>query len=115
MAKNRRNINVKGGGSLQLREIDPSPSDPFVDYGYLKNVDFSDTYNMIESKDAAGNYIDYKEAGETAILKGDLMESGKTNIDFQRTAANKYFDVYYQVLLNNGSYQEISAPIARLK
>lgn len=115
MPLTRKSISVKGGGDLQYRQIDPTPGSSFTSMGYLKQVNLSDQYTMNESRDAAGNVIDYKESGQVLVVKGTLMQTTKTEIDVQRLAKGQYHEFYYYVLLNNGNTQEFSIPIARLK
>lgn len=114
MAKNRRLISVKGGGLLKVRELDPTPTTSFTDLGYLGESKLSDTYNVVESKDDAGHFIDAKEAGEMVKFESSLLQTSKTEIDFMKNAADKYFEAYYQVKLNNGSYQEYLFPVCRI-
>ena len=114
MAKNRRLISVKGGGLLKVREIDPTPSNTFVDLGYLGESKLSDSYNIVESKDDAGHFIDAKEAGQIVKFESSLLQTSKAEIDFMKDAAGKYFEAYYQVRLNNGSYQEWLFPVCRI-
>ena len=112
--KDRRQINVKGGGKVYYREIDPTPSNTFIDLGYIKESALNDIYNMIKSIDDAGHKIDNKEAGQEVTFTTKLMQTAKEQIDFQRLAAGKYFDIYIPILLNNGYTQEIRFPVARI-
>jgi len=114
MAKDRRQISVKGGGTLKVRQIDPTPNNTFTDLGFLGESKLTDAYNMIESKDDAGNYIDTKEAGEEVTFESSLLQTAKEQIDFMKNAKDQYFECYYPVLLNNGKYQEILIPVARI-
>ena len=114
MAKNRRIISVKGGGTLKVREIDPTPAASFTDVGFLGDSKIADIYNMVESKDDAGNYIDTKEAGEMVTFESTLKQTSKTQIDFMRTAKDKYFEAYYPCLLNNGDTQEWLFMVCRI-
>jgi len=114
MGKNRREINVKGGGHLMYREIDPTPTLGFTLLGFLADSQLDDTYNMIEAIDDAGNYIDTKEAGQKPMFISNMLQSSKSVIDFMRLAKTKYHELYYKVLLNNGSYQEYVFPVCRV-
>lgn len=115
MAKDRRQISVKGGGTLKARIIDPTADQgAFVDLGFLGETTFTDTYNMVESKDDAGNYIDTKEAGQEVTLESSLLQTSKTQIDFMKDAKNRYFEAYYPVTLNNGQVQELLFPVCRI-
>jgi len=114
MSRDRRQISVKGGGTLKVREIDPTPAANFTDLGFLGDSKLTDIYNMIESKDDAGNYIDTKEAGEEVTFESTLKQTTKEQIDFMKDAAAKYFEAYYPVRLNNGDYQEILFPVCRI-
>jgi len=114
MGRDRRQINVKGGGYLSLREIDPTPTNGFTLLGFIGESTWDVAFNMVESKDDAGNYIDTKEAGQMVSFESSLLQSDKVQADFMITAASKYFEFYYKVLLNNGQTQELLFPLARL-
>lgn len=114
-SKDRRQISVKGGGVIKLRELDPTPSDTFVDLGFIAETELQDLYTMIDSIDDAGHFIDTKEAGQKVVLKTKLKQTAKEQIDFQRLAAGKYHEVYFPVTLNNGKIQEYSLPLCRIK
>lgn len=112
--KNRSQINVKGNSDVFYRELFPSASDTWVALGYIKESDMNDVYNMIKSVDSQGNKIDNKEAGQDVTFTTKLMQSQKEQIDFQRLAATKYFQIYIPLLLNSGDTQEIVGHICRI-
>ena len=114
MGKNRREINVKGGGYFAYREIDPTPTNGFTLIGFLADSNFDDSYDMIESRDDAGNYIDTKEAGQKPMFISNLLQSSKSVIDFMKNAKDKYFETYYKVQLNNAQWQEYLFPVCRI-
>jgi hypothetical protein len=114
MGKSRSLISVKGGGLLKVRELSPTPTNTFTDLGYLGESSLDDAYNIVESKDDAGHFIDAKEAGQVVKFVSSLLQTSKTEIDFMKNAAAKYFEAYYQVKLNNGSYQEYLFPVCRI-
>jgi len=112
--KSREQINVKGPSTVQYRELFPTASDAWVDLGYIKESELSDIYNMIKSIDSQGNKIDNKEAGQDVTFTTKLMQSQKEQLDFQRLAATKYFQIYMPLLLNNGDTQEFVFHICRI-
>lgn len=111
----RRRVNVKGGGYLQIREIDPTPATPFSTIGFISDGELIDEYTMVEAIDDSGNYIDHKAGGRKVTFKATLMQSSKDEIDLMRLAEGKYHEVYYKVTLNNGQIQEYVFPVCRLK
>jgi hypothetical protein len=110
----RTRINVKGGGDIQIREINPTPSDTFLSLGSVKDVTFIDEYGMVESIDGAGDYIDTKPGSRHAHVTAMLQQSTKEEIDVMKDAAGKHYEIYYTVTLNDGSFQEFVAPICRI-
>lgn len=111
----RRRISVKGGGTLKVREIDPTPSTPFSVIGFITDTTFFDTHNMVESIDDKGDQIDMKSGGQTVRIQSTLMQTAKDEIDLMAAAEGKYFEVYYLVQLNNGNYQEFLMPVCRIR
>ena len=114
MGKNRREINVKGVGYFAYREIDPTPTTSFTLIGFLADSSLDDSYDMIESRDDAGNYIDTKEAGQKPMFISNLLQSSKSVIDFMKDAKAKYFETYYKVQLNDLNWQEYLFPVCRI-
>lgn len=115
MPRDRRRINVKGGGDLRVREISPTASNTFLDVGYLSSTVITDEGTMVESPDEAGNYIDTKRGARKVTVVGTLKQSSKEEIDLLRNADGKYYDVYYRVLLANTNVQEFRVAPAKLK
>ena len=114
LQKDRRRINVKGGGILQVREIDPG-SGTFADIGFIKDSSFIDEYGMVESVDDKGDYIDTKPGSHKASWKTTLMQTSKEEIDLMTGAVGKYYELYYKAPLNNSQIQEVVAPVCRIK
>jgi hypothetical protein len=114
MSLDRRRINVKGGGSIQLREIDPTPAATFSNLGYTKEESLIDAFNVVESVDSIGNLVNASEGGRKPTWSVVLMQTSKAEIDFL-LITTKYYEVYYVVTLANGYFQEIVCPVCRLK
>jgi hypothetical protein len=115
LGTDRRRINVKGGGILQVREIDPTPNDNFSSLGFIKSDTFLDEHSMVESIDSKGDQIDNKSGGHAVTWTSVLMQTSKDEIDLMADAEAKYYEVYYRVQLNNGDYQMIVFPVCRIK
>ena len=113
LGKSRTRIQVRGGGFLLMREISPTPSDTFLDVGYLQQTEFTDTRNMIEAIDERGLQVDFIEGGTIVVLKATLMQADADVIALLRNSASKYYDVYYYAVLADGKYQEFSAPVCK--
>lgn len=111
----RRRISVKGGGLLQLREIDPTPTTSFSTIGFISATEFLDSHTLVESIDDKGDFIDTKSGARAVSLKTTLMQTTKEEIDWMKNAEGKYFEAYYKVTLNNGQIQELVMPVCRVK
>ena len=109
IGKTRTRINVKGGDVFKMREISPTPSNTFVDYGSLSSLEFNDVRDMVESPDAAGNLVNANAAGRTVSFTLNLMQTTKEEIDAVAALADKYFDCIYHVQLSvAANYQHLS-------
>jgi hypothetical protein len=116
LEKNRQRINVKGGGTLQIRELSPSPIDSFSDIGYLVSSKLTDEHTMVELSDERGDFIDAKSGGRKVMWETVLKQSGIDEINLLKNAEGKYYNVYYSVATSNGTLtQEISIAIAKIK
>lgn len=113
LQKDRRRVNVKGGGILQVREIDPGTG-TFADLGFISDDVFTDEHTMVESIDSKGDYIDTKSGARKVQWTSTLMQTSKEEIDLMRNAEGKYYELYYKVVLNNANIQEFVIPIARI-
>lgn len=114
LAKSRTKIQVRGGGFLLMREISPSPSDTFLDVGYLQSTNWQDERNMLEAIDERGLQVDFVEGGQVVTITSQLMQADIDVINLLKGSASKYFDVYYYAVLADGKYQEFSAPVAKI-
>lgn len=109
LQKARTRINVKGGDVFKMRQISPTASNTFVDYGYLVSLEFNDVRDMVESPDAAGNMINANAAGRTVSFTLTLLQTTKEEIDAVVDLADKYFDCIYHVQLAvSANYQHLS-------
>lgn len=115
ISRTRTRINVKGGGKFQLRQISPTPSNTFLDAGYLKSTKIADEFAMADISDAHGDYIEYLPTGEKFIATIELLQTGIDEVNLQKNADGIYYDCYYSVLLANGNTQEWSIPLCKLK
>lgn len=111
----RRAISVKGGGTLKIREIDPTPATPFDAIGFITDTTFGDEHTLVESIDDAGHFIDNKSGAQHVTIKSTLMQTSLDEINLMKNAETKYYEAYYDVVLNNTYHQEILMPVCRLK
>ncbi|MBE3141478.1 MAG: hypothetical protein IMZ53_12960 [Thermoplasmata archaeon] len=112
----RSRFNVKGGGRVYVRQIYPDPSAgaaTFLDLGVVGGGDFDDAHDMIPIYDGAGNLWDNQSGKQTAVITFDLLQSGLDEINLIRNSGGKFYEVYYPVLLSNGSTQELDAAICK--
>lgn len=112
--KDRKRINVKGGGLLYARELDPTPSNTYVELGYLDSSELDDMISMVGDIDEAGILPNSVEGSQVAKFRTVLKQSSADEINFLRNATGKFLELYYRVLLANGYYQEVSIPLARV-
>lgn len=109
LQKARTRINVKGGDIFKMREISPTASNTFVDYGYLQSLEFSDVRGMDEAKDAVGNLVNASPTDRTVTFTLILLQTSKEEIDAVAALADKYYDCIYHVPLSaSGNYQHLS-------
>jgi hypothetical protein len=115
LGKNRTRVNVKGGGTLKLREMSPTQTDAFSEAGYLGGTDLNDEHSMLEIIDETGNLIDAQSGARKCILTTTLKQSGIDEINLLKNAVGKYYDAYYVVKGSNGTFQELSMGVCKLK
>jgi len=114
LGKARTSFNVRGGGLLKTRELIPTPSDPWVELGYIQNTQFADEHVMVEAQDERGLMIDWIDGGQGVVISGNLMQSAIDEVNFFKGLSLKYHDLYYYVPLANGQFMEVVA-IGRFK
>jgi hypothetical protein len=115
LAKNRAKINVKGWGYLKLREISPTPSDTFLDVGYLQETSIADTRPMVEAIDERGFQVDYVDSGASLVIIATVMQSDIDIVTLLKVASGRYYDVYMHGVTADGKYQELRAYCCKLK
>jgi len=115
LVKDRARINVRGGGLLKVRQIHPAPSDTWTDVGYLTKTDIDDTREMVESRDERGILIDWVEGAAAPMIKSVLKQTSIDEINLMKNADAIYYEVYYYCKLANGRFQELDAPIGKIK
>ncbi|MFI5250798.1 MAG: hypothetical protein ACHQQQ_00075 [Bacteroidota bacterium] len=116
LGKNRKRINVKGGGTLQIRELSPNPTDTFSDIGYLVSSKLTDEHTIIELSDERGDFIDAKSGARKVHWETTLKQSGIDEINFLKNADGKYYEVFYSVKTGNDTMvQEISMCLCKIK
>jgi len=115
LQKLRSRINVKGGGLFMIRELSPTPSDTFLDVGFLTSVQFEDEHNMVEIIDDRGLTINYISGGESPKFTVVIKQSGIDEINILKNAERKYYEGYYKVLCETTLIQEINIPLFRFK
>lgn len=114
LGRDRKRINVKGGGLLKIRELDPTATDTFSDLGYLTSVQLLDEHTMVDEIPDSGEFIDSWTGAQHAQLIAVLDQTSIDEINLRKLSANKYYDVYYYCPTSQGYYQEISAPICKI-
>ena len=115
LQKSRSRINVKGGGDLRLRELDPTPADPFLVVGYLSETALNDEHNFIEAMDELGEVADALSGSQSVMFTPLLKQSSLDEINLLKNADGKLYEVYYSVALKSGNVQEYHFPFCRIK
>jgi hypothetical protein len=111
----RTRENAKGGGLLKARQIFPTPSDTFLDWGWLGGTTLDDKRDIVESKDEVGDLVIVLESGRMATLATLLQQTSQDEIDLVNNANGKFYDLWYTALLANGDTQSLSAGVCQIK
>lgn len=114
LGKARNSIVVKGGGNLQLREMNPTPGS-FLSVGYLKSTSVVVEHSMVEHVAENGLLINYQSAGDKITVTAQLMQSAIDELNLLNNADGKVYELYYSVLLPNGNTQELVIPLFKLR
>lgn len=115
LLKSRDRVSVKGGGLLKIRQIAPTPSDTWLDVGYLGETNLEDTRNMVESMDERGFTIDYLEGSSAPLIRSTLKQTSIDEINLLKNDSGIYYEVYYYVKTGKGYFQELDILLAKLK
>lgn len=115
LGKNRSRVSVKGGGLLKLRQISPTPSDTFLDVGFLQSTSLDDKYDMMTAKDERGFVIDFVTGGEEPVITAVLLQSTIDEVNLIKNADGIYYEAYYYCKLANGNIQELDIPLCKIK
>ena len=110
----RQRENAKGGGYLYLRQISPTPSDTFLDVGWLGGTDFDDKKTTIESKDECGDLVILLTSDRQATIKSVLHQVSQAEIDLINKSTNIFYDAIYKCLLADGTTQVVSLPVCQV-
>jgi len=116
LAKARGSLVVKGGGSLQIREISPSASDAFLSVGYVKATNFNNEHAMVESITDEGLVVQYLSSGEKFMMTVTLMQTAIDELNLLKDAGDDtVYEGYYHVALPSGQDQEINIPLMKFR
>jgi hypothetical protein len=95
-----------------MRQLNPTASDAFVDYGYVESVVLNVAAPLEKASDGEGNVIAAGKASETDTVDIVLMQTSKEEIDAVRALDGKVMEVIYDVPLRvAGTYQHLSLPL----
>ena len=108
LGKDRKRINVKGGGTWLARELSPTPVDGFSDWGVVESIAVITDAGMIDIMDAAGNALEYISGQNRVGVEVTLMQTTFDEITLARLFDGRYYDCLYNVLLQNGETQQWS-------
>jgi len=115
LARDRKRINVKGGGKIQLRELDPSPSNTYLDLGYLVSNTLTDEHTMVESVDESGQLVNSQTGARKVTWKTVIKQTTADEINLLKNAGTKLYEVYYNVTMSNTYVQMLCLLPVRIK
>jgi hypothetical protein len=100
---------------LFIRELKPSPTDAFSSLGIVEKVEIIPDMGMIDIPDAEGNMLDYLAGQKRFGLNITLAQSSKDEIDFILNSGGKYYDLLYNVPMEDGTTQQWSWPLVKFQ
>jgi hypothetical protein len=115
LGKDRSRINVRGGGTLLMRELKPTATDGFSDMGVVESIVLSDESGMIDIPDAEGNALEYLQGSRRVGIEITLAQTSKDEVDFVTNCGGKYYDVFYAVPMEDLTTQSISFCLVKFK
>lgn len=110
----RSRIFVKGLGSFQLRETDPSAATEFSDVGALRDMTINDVYEMIDVVSDGGRLLNYLPQSQKVSGVVNLWQTTKDEIDVPRNAEQKLYAIRYGGMASSTTFQMWSFPECRL-
>jgi len=120
-ARNRDAIVKHGGGIILVSlvsdtgaEISLNP-DNVKDLGYIQESTFIDNTDTEDAKDETGNLIQSHETDRSIKITGVLMQTDKKTLDIAKECRGQFYQIYYYMGIVDGKYQELFAPICRIK
>lgn len=114
LGKDRSRINVRGGGDILIRELKPTPVDAFTNLGIVEKFEIIPDLGMMEIPDAEGNLLDWLSGLKKFGVNITLAQSSKEEIDFVNNAGGKYFDVLYNVPMEDTTTQQFSICLLKI-
>lgn len=108
LGKDRSRINVRGGGDLYIRELKPTATDAFSQLGIIEKFEIVPDFGMMDIPDAEGNILDFLAGQKRFGINITLAQSSKDELDFIHNASGKYYDMLYNVPMEDGTTQQWS-------
>jgi len=105
LQKLRTRIFVHGLGTLQVREVDPTPATSFSDVGYLKNFVLNDGSDMVDIVTDNGHMAEYLRQKQKVMVDANLFQLGEDEINLLKNADGKQYAMRYHGLAHNALFQ----------
>jgi len=122
MAKNKDEIVKKGGNELWYKEVNedgsnlsPTPA-TWATLGHIQESEFNDETEFEKTYNEAGELVGIDEGNREPQIKGLLMQSSKTILDFLgKGCRDKYFAIYKYEGIVNKKHQELWIAVAQIR
>ena len=115
LGKDRSRINIRGGSTLLIRELKPTATDAFSDLGVVEKIVLTPDMGMIDIPDAEGNMLDYLAGQKRWGIEITMAQSSKDELDFILNCGGKYYDVFYQVTMEDTTTQTWSLCLCKFQ
>lgn len=110
----RRRIFVKGLGTLEVRETDPSPAPQFSAVGALQDMALNDEHSMVEVVGDTGKMLNFLSSAQKVSGVANLWQTSIDEVDLLRNSAAKLHAVRYGGQATPNKFQMYSFPEARI-
>ena len=105
LGRSRKRIFVRGLGTLEVMQIEPTPDADFSDAGYLGGTTFNDDPGMLEVTDEQGNMIQNLRASKTCSIETKLLQTSADEVALLKNASGRVHAVRYSGLTQLDTFQ----------
>lgn len=112
--RDRKRILVRGLGTIEVRQIDPTPDTYFADAGYLLETTVTDAVNMVMVTDENGNPVNMIAQDRRVSFLSKLQQSTQDEINLLRNSLSQLHAVRYYGSPQTDRWQYFCAEVSRL-